>query len=79
MDPRMPTKPRHWRTFKRTSLLLLSGAVAMGVGGWAGSTWGLDPAVAYRLAALLAAGGLLLGLMWISSAAMSEQGRGSGE
>lgn len=72
MDPTMPVRPRHWRKIKGVCLGLLVVAAAMAGGGWAGSHWGLDPGVSYRLAALLAAGAFVSGVMWFVWAGMDD-------
>ena len=72
MDPTRPARPKNWRRLKRASAVLFVVAVAMAAGGSAGSSWGIDPAVAYRLAALCAAGALVSGIVWAASAGMRD-------
>lgn len=72
MDPTMPTRPKHWRKFGRFALLMLVAAIVTAAGGWAATISGQDPSGMYRLAALFGAGAMLLGIIWASSAGMSD-------
>lgn len=72
MDPTITSRPKHWRAFGRLSLLSLIASAIAGSTGWAVGVQGHDPSIAYRLAALFAAGAMAFALIWATYARMGE-------
>ena len=72
MDPMRSLRPKHWRRYGKLGLVLLVVAATTAAGAWLASMSGWDPSVAYRLAALAAAGAFLCGIIWAGSAGMDD-------